>query len=219
MKPTAQSFLRLPLNLVFDSPANVRVLRVLARHGGVLTASTVASFAKLTKPSVLSALRQLIEAGTVEALGSDRQRLYRFAEEGVLGLTLNALFEAESQIYRDIIEAVRMSAESAGAKTAWLYGSTARGEDRPGSDIDIAVVCASERAFNVATIMRERLSGAWRRLGFNASVVGLDIGDIERLEREEDPWWQAVKRDAIVVMGAAPESYLGRSPRKLRRAR
>lgn len=185
----------------------------------MLTTSTVANLAKLTKPSVLSALRQLIEAGAVEALGLDRQRLYRFAEEGVLGSALNALFEAESQSYRDIVEAVRSSAENSGAKSAWLYGSVARGEDRPGSDIDVAVVCASGRAFNVATAMREQLSIAWRRTGFNASVVAVDFSDIERLEREEDPWWQAVKRDAVVVMGAAPESYVGRSPSKLRRAR
>lgn len=219
MKPAAQSFVRLPLNLVFDSPANVRVLRVLARHGGLLTASTVANLAKLTKPSVLSALRQLIEARTVEALGSDRQHLYRFAEQGVLGPALNALFEAENQNYRDIVEAVRTSAESAGASSAWLYGSVARGEDRSDSDIDVAVVCASGRAFGAATTMREKLSGIWRHIGLDASVVGLDVGDIERLEREEDPWWQAVKREAIVVMGTAPESHLGRSPRKVRRAR
>ncbi len=219
MKPAAQSFVRFPLNLVFDSPANVRVLRALARHGGLLSASTIANSAKLTKPSVLSALRQLIEAGTVEALGSDRQRLYRFAEDGAMGLALNALFGAESEGYRNVVEAVRTSAETAGAKSAWLYGSVARGEDRPGSDIDVAAVCAPDCTFNIATRMREQLSGAWRRSGLNASVVGLDVGDIERLEREEDPWWQAVKRDAVVVMGAAPEFYLGRSPRKLRRAR
>lgn len=219
MKPAAQSFVRFPLNLVFDSPANVRVLRVLARHGGMLTASRVADLANLTKPSVLSALRQLIEAGTVEALGSDRQRLYRFAEDGVAGPALTALFEAERQNYRDIVETVRAAAESAGAESAWLYGSAARGEDRPSSDIDVAVVCAPDRAFNVAAMVREKLSRAWRRLDLNASVVGIDVDDIARLEREEDPWWLAVKRDAVVVMGPAPESYLGRTPGKLRRAR
>jgi predicted nucleotidyltransferase len=219
MKPAAQSLVRFPLNLVFDSPANVRVLRVLARHGGMLTASTVADSARLTKPSVLSALRQLVEAGMVEALGSDRQRLYRFAEHGVVGPALAALFEAESQNYRDFVDTVRAAAESAGAESAWLYGSVARGEDRPGSDIDIAVVGASDQAFNVATIVREKLTRAWRRLDLNASVVGIDRGNIVRLEREEDPWWVAVKRDAVVVMGPAPEAYLGKPPGKLRRAR
>jgi len=219
MKPAAQSFLRFPLNLVFDSPANVRVLRVLARHGGMLSASTLADFAKLTKPSVLSALRQLIEIGAVEALGADRQRLYRFDEAGGLGPALSALFAAENQAYRDVIEVVRASAEDAGAEAAWLYGSVARGEDRPGSDIDVAITCTTGRAFDLAMVMRDKLSHAWRRLGFNASVIGIDAMEVERLEREGDPWWLAVKRDAIVVMGPAPEAYVGRSPGKLRKAR
>lgn len=218
MKPSAQSFVRFPLDAVFDSPANVRVLRMLARHGGVLSASTLADLAKLTKPSVLSALRQLIEAGTVEALGTDRQRLYRFNETGSLGLALNALFAAENQAYREVIEVVRASAEDAGAEAAWLYGSTARGEDRPGSDIDVAIICTTDRAFDIATVMRDKLSHAWRHLSFNASVVGIGATEVERLEREGDPWWLAVKRDAIVVMGPAPEAYLGRSSSKSRKA-
>ncbi len=218
MKPASQSFLRYPLNLLFDSPANVRVLRVLARHGGVLSASALADFAKLAKPSVLSALRQLIETGTVEALGADRQRLYRFDDSSRLGAALNALFTAESERYRDVIEVVRTSAERAGAEAAWIYGSVARDDDRPGSDIDVAAACPPGRVYDVTTAIRDELSSAGRRLGFNASVIGTDADEVERLAREGDPWWLAVKRDAITVMGPAPESYFDKSRRKRRQA-
>lgn len=219
MKPASQSFLRYPLNLVFDSPANIRVLRALARHGGVLSASTLADFTKMTKPSVLSALRQLIETGTVEALGADRQRLYRFGEGSRLGAALNALFTAENDRYLEVAEAVRISAEKAGAEAAWIYGSVARDDDRPGSDIDVAAACPPGRVYEVTTAMRDELSSAGWRLGFTASVIGTDADEVERLARESDPWWLAVKRDAIVVMGPAPESYFDRSRRKRRKAR
>src|SRR5216117_2258651 len=119
MKPASQSFLRYPLNVIFGGPANIRVLRALARHGGILSAATLVRSTRLTKPSVLSALRQLIEAGAVEALGADRQRLYRFIESSRLGAVLNALFAAESERYREVMEAVRISAEKAGAEAAW----------------------------------------------------------------------------------------------------
>lgn len=218
MKPAAQSFLRYPLNLIFDSPANVRVLRALAQHGGMLSASTLVSISGMTKPSVLSAARQLIEAGTVEALGSGRQRLYRFDDASPLGVALGSLFAAENQAYRDIIEAVRTSAEHAGAEAAWVYGSVARGEDRPGSDIDVAIACPSERNFEITTAMRDRLSDAWRHLGLNASVIGIDAERIERMEREGDSWWLAVKRDAIGAMGPTPEAYADRSRRRWRKA-
>jgi predicted nucleotidyltransferase len=218
MKPSAQSFLRFPLNLVFDSPANVRVLRALARHGGMLSASALADFANLTKPSVLSALRQLVEAGVVESAGDDRQRLYRFHGNGELGSALAALFIAENHSYRAIIEAIRAAAEELGAEAAWVYGSAAKGQDRPGSDIDVAVVSATGRDAVVAKAMRDKLSDR-PALPAAVSVVGLDAREIARLEREGDPWWLDLKRDALVVMGPAPDAYVGRSPAKVRKAR
>lgn len=224
MKPAAQSFLRFPLNLVFDSPANVRVLRALARHGGMLSASELANFANLTKPSVFSALRQLVEAGTVEALGSDRQRLYRFDGAGALGTALGALFVAEHQTYRSIIDLIRVSAQESGAEAAWIYGSVAKGWDGPGSDIDIAVVSATKRASDVAKVTSDKVSGAWladarRPLHSGVSVIGIDAREIARLERDGDPWWLDLKRDAMVVMGPAPDAYVGRSPVKSRQTR
>lgn len=215
MKPAARSFLRFPLDLVFDSPANVRVVRVLARHGGPLSASSLTDAARLTKPSVLSALRQLIDAGVVEALGSERQRLYRFREAGPLAAALDALFAAEHQLYRDLIEMLRTAAEKAGVEAAWLYGSVARGEDRAGSDIDVAIV----GAFDAAGAVRDGLSDAMRPLGADVSVIAIEASDVARLEREADPWWRDLKRDAVVVMGPAPDAYAGKAPRRRRRAR
>ena len=219
MKPAAQSFLRFPLSLVFGSPANVRVLRALARHGGILSASALANTATLTKPSVLSALQQLIAVGIVEVVGDDRQRLYRFREDGEIGPALGALFAAESQNYRDVIESIRTSAEKCGAEAAWVYGSVAKGEDGPRSDFDIVVVSTRGRAYDVATAMRDNVSYSGRVPRSSISVVGLDAQEITRLERERDPWWLDLKRDAMVILGPAPDAYVGRSPAKLRRAR
>ncbi|HET6620731.1 MAG TPA: nucleotidyltransferase domain-containing protein [Dongiaceae bacterium] len=218
MKPVPQSFLRYPLNPVFDSPANVRVLRSLARHGGALSAPSLAGLTKLTKPSVLSSLQQLIEARMVEALGAGRQRLYRFDDGSSLGAALGALFAAESERYRKVIEAIRISAERAGAQAAWLYGSVARDQDGPGSDIDVAIACPTKRLSIVTAGMREALSKAEERLGFTVSVIGIDDALARRLEREADPWWLAIKREAITVMGPAPESYVDQSRRKRRTA-
>jgi predicted nucleotidyltransferase len=219
MRPAHQSFLRYPLNVVFDTPANVRVLRALARHGGMLSASALVGASGLTKPSVLSALRQLNETGTVEIHGSDRQRLYRLNEASSLASIVNTLFMAESERYGEVIKAVRTSAEKSGAEAAWIYGSVARGEDRPESDIDVVVTGRSDKASDITAAMREGLLLAGRLLGFSASVIGIDDNEIKRLERERDPWWLGLRRDAIVVMGPAPEPYLDKLRRKRRKPR
>lgn len=208
MKPTPQSHIRNPLNVVFDSPANVRVLRALARHGGTLSASNLVVATHLTKPSVLSALKQLVEGGAVETLGEARQRLYRFDSDGCLGPSLAALFNTESERYHRIMEAVRTAATAAGADAAWIYGSVARGEDRPDSDVDVAVAGSARAGPGLAVSMREAISSAERDLRFSASIVALSADDLARLERDKDPWWLATKRNGIVVLGPAPEFYV-----------
>lgn len=218
MKPAAQSFLRFPFNLVFDSPANVRVLRALSQHGGALSASALVSMSALTKPSVLSALKQLDAAGVIESLGADRHRLYRFSAAGQFGGAIASLFAAERQAFHDLIARLRAAAVGAGAAAAWIYGSVARSEDRPGSDIDVAITCARGGSRRAAAKMQEALTDMKRDLGCQVSIIGLDPRDIERLERERDPWWVEMKRGAMVVMGQAPDGYRGGPSARLRRA-
>src|SRR5579872_2353215 len=129
MRTTPQSFLRQPLSAVLAGPAAVRVLRVLARHGGELSAALLATRTRLTKPSVLASLHHLAAMGYVEALGSSRQSLYRIDHRHPLVPSIIALFTAEDDRFQTIIAAVRAAAIAAEATAAWLYGSVARGED------------------------------------------------------------------------------------------
>jgi predicted nucleotidyltransferase len=205
MRPPVQSFFRYPLDRVFESPANVRVLRALVRHGGEMTTRMVMNQTGLTRVSVLAAIGRLADAGAVEVIGSERQRLNRFNQNSPLSDAVRDLFAAESARYTDAIRSIRDASERLGAAAVWIFGSVARGEDRPDSDIDIAV--ATPPHIDVA--IEEALRDALRRLEkVRSSVVVVDPPLISRLDREQDPWWVALKRDAITVMGIAPENYL-----------
>jgi predicted nucleotidyltransferase/DNA-binding transcriptional ArsR family regulator len=207
MKPSAQSFLRYPLDRIFESPANVRVLRALVRHGGAMTTSMVMVQTGLTRVSVLAAIERLAEAGMADVMGSERQRLNRFNLNNPLAAAVNDLFSAESARYSGTIHSIREISERLGAAAVWIFGSVARGEDRPNSDIDIAVAVDPQ--------MENALGDALRALeNVNASVVVVNPPLIARLEREQDPWWLALKRDAITVMGIAPENYLAWARRR-----
>jgi hypothetical protein len=70
----------------------------------------------------------------------------------------------------------------------------------------------------MTTALRDGLSHRGRDLGFTASVIGIDAEEVARLVREKDPWWLAVRRDAITVMGPAPDSYFDKSQRKQRKS-
>lgn len=80
---------------------------------------------------------------------------------------------------------------------AWIYGSVARGEDRPDSDLDIAVVSSPEKLESALQEIRETLVTHGEELGFNPSVVGLTPEDVARLSSMGDPWWKGVEADAL----------------------
>ena len=208
MRPSAQSFLRYPLDRVFESPANVRVLRVLARHGGEMTTSRMMDQTGLTRVSVLAAVRRLAEYGVVEVIGSERQRLSRFNEKSPLSNAAKDLFAAEDASYADTIRAIRDTAERSGAEAVWIFGSVARSQDRSDSDVDIAVASSPRKAAAIKEALSDRLG---ERGDLRFSIAAVDLQLVARLERERDPWWLALKRDAITVMGPAPENYQGRA--------
>jgi predicted nucleotidyltransferase len=205
MKPVVQSFFRYPLDRIFENPAHVRVLRALTRHGGLMTTKMVMDQTNLTRMTVLAAIDRLAEMGLAGIAGSQRQRLNRFNDTTPLAAAIKGMFLQEAARYDTMIKVVREKSGRLGAEAVWIYGSVARGQDRPGSDIDIAVVCPNGKSTQIADALRGQL----QRLGpGEPSVVVFDANEVQRLEHEQDPWWLAVKRDASVVLGAAPEAYL-----------
>lgn len=217
MRAAPQSFLRQPLSSVLAHPANVRVLRELAQHGGELSATMLVDRTKLSRPSVLAALEMLSQHGYVDALGSPHLRLYRLDTKHPLVPILSQLFAAEEARFDAVLDAIRAAANDVGVAAAWLYGSVAKGEDRPGSDVDIVVVDGSGDSEVMTAKVREALREKEDALRFSASVVGVDHADVMRLARENDPWWANVVRDAVPLLGPDPVSLMSRLSVKKRK--
>lgn len=214
-RPSNQSAQRYPLTGIFGVEANVRLLRELSRHGGRLSAPDLAARAGLARASAWRALAGLEKAGIVASEGSERTRLYRLRGEHSLSAVISDLFEAEETRFASIREILRFEAYRLGALAVWIYGSVARGEDRPDSDLDIVFVAGPDEQDRAANAFREALVEPAERLGFVPSVTGLSLGDIERLSDERDPWWAGVVADATAVMGPRPDELAAR----LRRGR
>lgn len=205
-----ESVLRHPLTTILGAKANVRVLRALFGHGGELAAPSLVRRTGLAQSSVREALMLLEVLGIVRALGQGRVRLYRVERAHPLSAPLEALFQAEAGRYEAIIEAIQTAAREFGddVLAAWLYGSVARGEDGPTSDVDIAVVIKADEVSRVADGIRERLMDAEDRLVFHLSIVPIDEDDVRRLDREGAPWWRDILRDGLALIGPRPADFL-----------
>jgi predicted nucleotidyltransferase len=215
-RSTAQSALRYPLTIMLGTDANVRLLREMSLHGGLLSSPLLASRSGLARASVWSALGTLEEIDIVSSEGTGKARLYRLNDRHPLAQPLHALFEQEALRFSSIRAAVSEAITSArpDAMAAWIYGSVARGEDLPQSDLDIVVVLPPAELETALDDIREALAAFGARLGFNPSVVGLALEDVARLSGAKDPWWQGVQSDAFAVFGPRPDELAARIRQK-----
>lgn len=116
-----------------------------------------------------------------------------------------------------MLEVLRSAMEADKAvEAAWYYSSVARGEDGPGSDLDVAVAVRAGDVDGPLAPLREALEPAEDDLLVSFSLVGLSREDVRRLSAG-DPWWDGFVRDAKVLVGVRPEALAARLRRRGRR--
>ena len=207
------------LDYVLGTRALVRVLRVLLGHGTILGAPDIARRAHISLPTARDALRQLLAAELVSCTGAGRSVVCGMRHDHPLAPALAALFAAERSHAESILAAVTSAASGLAPLplAVWLYGSVARGEDDPSSDIDIALVSPLSHAGAQADALRQALAAALPQQTHRVSVVAFSRRDIQRLVSEEAPLWKDIVRDAVVLAGSDPlammESLPSREPK------
>lgn len=207
-RPFPQSALRFPVSTFFGSESNVRVLRELARHGGQLSVSTLVRRANLSQDSVRLTLISLVAFSIVQQIGSGKARLYQLNNMHVLSEPIVSIFRAEEHRFAKCLDSIRECAASFGQDVvaAWIYGSTARGEDRPDSDLDIVFVSNEAAVSTVQERGGDILIAAGDRLAFSPSLTVLTAIDLTRLKNSNDPLWLAFVNEALHVYGIRIDS-------------
>ena len=215
-----QSALRFPLTRILGSVANVKTFRELVRHGGELSAPSLCARTRLSTRAVQLSLRALEEMQVIRSLGSGRTRLYRRRRSHPLSQIFVELFRHEESRFEAIVGKVREAVETClpSITAAWIFGSVARSEDRPGSDLDIALVTAPEKASAVEYLVRETLLAAEKELLFHASIVALDTNDLAQLAAQDDPLWTSLRKDTMPILGDSPETLMMRLTRQSQKA-
>ena len=198
-----QSYLRYPLTSILGSAGNVRVLRAIVADPSPQSAPQLAEVAGLTPQGVRLILDALARQRLLLAHGAGRARLYTLNRSHPFAGAIVALFEGERRRWDALLESIRqvLARHGDAVSAAWLYGSVARGEDSPGSDLDIAVLVRSQA---VADRLREDLMPIEDKQGLRISLTALTPKELAALP-EDDPWWSDVMRDGRVLKGPAPD--------------
>jgi predicted nucleotidyltransferase len=198
MPASIQSHRRFPLTRLLGDSGNLRVLRALLEYEAPLSSTQLVRATGMTLPGVLKVLDNLVAQGAVEVLGSGRSRVFSATQNQQLE-DLKVAFVHERTEWERFLEVLRtMFAKRRDVLAAWLYGSVARGDDGPDSDVDLAILVKNE---SVADRVRDCLHELERSLRAHFSVMALTPKNL----RMVDPaLWAAIVRDGRTLKGPEP---------------
>lgn len=190
-----------------------RVLGVLARTERALTGRAVAGLLRTpaSTSGVQKALDDLVRNGLVTSEPAGRAKLYTLNREHVAYSAIDQL----AHLREILLARLRTEAESweQPAVSVWLFGSTARGQGGPDSDLDLLVVRPNAVHDADPTWLRQletltEHATAWS--GNSCEVVEFSVQELDDLIRRGERLVTELRRDAVPVAGTPPRQSLTR---------
>ncbi len=140
-------------------------------------------------------LDRLERAGVLRSELVGRARRYRVDDASPIADDLRRLVHKTLGVEALLRQAV---ASLPGVEEAFLFGSYARGDERPSSDIDVMLIGSVDQV-----ALSERLLAVEQALGRDVNAVTYDRAEFERLQRSQNPFLRDVLSGLRVVLKPA----------------
>jgi predicted nucleotidyltransferase len=195
------------LDSILGTPVKVRLLRALSARGGPVSGREAARLAGVaSRSAAVEALDALSQLGILQRRELSGTHLYEVNRRHDLAPALATLFRAEWERFGALGEAVRDALERAGALggvlSAVIFGSTARGDARPGSDLDLLLVATTDRSAAAAEQALLAFADELRdRFGARVSPLALTRARFRSRLRAGDPLLGNVLADGRTLFG------------------
>ncbi len=190
---------------VVTSTLDGDVLTVLADADAAFTAPQVAMLAaERVAPSVegfRKALGRLVVQGIVDVELVGRTHRYRLNREHLAAPAISMLTRRFSVLVQRLGEG--LATWSSPPACAALFGSAARGQMRPDSDLDLFLVRADDADLDVWEADVDALTAAAARWTGN-DVRALTMTGQEAVAANNDPVVDAVRREGLTLIGHHP---------------
>jgi predicted nucleotidyltransferase len=200
------------LEALFGGPGRTAVLRLLATQTSELTGRQVAELAGVSQPGTARILNHLAGFGVVQRRRAGQAILHQLDRDNLLVQTvvLPAL-AAEAHLIEDLKSELRVAFGSL-AMSVVLFGSVARGESGPGSDIDVLVVTVGQpealEAMRVADEVGQRF---FRRYGMPLSVI---VTARDRLPGQPGAFLSRARDEGVLVSGVELSELMPRGAKE-----
>lgn len=192
-----------PLDDMFANPHSVRVLRHLVLFPSpVLTGRGLARELGMSHATCIRTLNNLVDIGTVTRRTVGRSSTYEIPRDSVVYKEiLEPAFRSEARFLDDLVDTLLKGIKSK-VLAVYLFGSVARGEDTPHSDVDILFVLKKpgDKAPVEKALDRNR-GGAYRSYRVGVSVLTYDKSEFDRMKKEKHPLVMEMIREGIFKAG------------------
>jgi hypothetical protein len=195
------------LDAVLGTTTKVRILRALLRLTSPASGTEARRLAGVRSVKAMwASLDELTELGILLRDQTPGTHLYRINREHHLATPLAALFEAEASRLSEVRKALRSALEGAGildsVRSAVLYGSNARGEAGPRSDLDVLVVTRDEAAVPpVQEALLDAGSAIENRFGPLLSAYVLPEPRVRQRYQDGDPLMHTIEEEGREIFG------------------
>lgn len=195
------------LDAVLGTTTKVRILRALLPLTDPVSGTEARRLAQVRSvKSMWAALDELTELGILERGQTRGTHLYRINGEHHLAGPLAALFDAEASRAGAVRRALRSALQDAGlaesVRAAVLYGSNARREAGPRSDLDVLVVTRSETDVRpVQDVLMDAGRAIEARFGPTLSAYVLPESRARERYRDGDPLLLTIEAEGLELFG------------------
>jgi predicted nucleotidyltransferase/biotin operon repressor len=189
-----------PLDDILGNRVQVKLMRVLVRTKGSFTGRELARLIGYSQNQTRLALEELERNGVVVRQSAGRSYLYSADNENILIKDfLEAGFRLEDALL-DHLAAVYFEEVGRDLVSVVLFGSVAKGEERPESDIDLVVVVRDKADLKVVEDrVAEASAKVTRRFGNQATAIVARKSDYERKTRQKRGFWREVADTGVKI--------------------
>lgn len=194
------SFVSRPLDWIFSAPSHAPLLRALKDSAEGMSGRAAARAAGLNHQACKQALDRLEALGVVRRRGSGRTQLLSLDFDNALVRgALLPLFRAEKEFQAELRGAVKR-ALGKDASIAVLFGSVARGKDRPGSDLDVLLVARGGAKARLSDRALDLGRSFTAKYGIRLSPLTYTAAEVRARYRAGDPLLKNVLEQGIDLL-------------------
>lgn len=199
---------------IFGTRGRTLVLRVLHGVHVPLNAAQIARHAGLTRPAAAAALDELAGLGLVGSSRLGWATAYWIVRDNVYVEKIVAPVFAAEETMGEALEHELRDTFAPLCLSVVVFGSYARDEQEPGSDLDVVLVAADPAAkWEVDEAMLRESARFYRRWGAPLSPLVYDMASAGNLHNTAPALYGDIERDGVVVSGLWPFEWRMHAPK------